>query len=120
VGTDGKVWSRPLQWNGGTAGNWTSNGQVSTGAPSVGATALWARSVGGVTVNTASGSLLQTRASGAQLALGGQATSATATVEWSDGTVWTFVRGTEFALWLNITNPGGTASSWMYVGGRLS
>lgn len=120
VGTDGKVWSRPLRWNGGPAGDWTSKGQVSTAAPSVGATALWSRSVGSVTVNTATGSLFQTRASGNQLSLGGQATSATATVEWPDGTVWTFVRGTDFALWLNVTDSAGSGSSWRYVGGRLT
>ena len=120
VGTDGVVWSRLLHWTGGPAGAWTSTGQISTGAPSVGGTALWARSVGSVTVNTATGSLLHIRASLTQLSLGGQATSATATVEWPDGTVWTFVRGTDSALWRNTTNPTGTGSSWTSVGGQLA
>ncbi len=120
VGTDGLVWSRLLHWTGGPAGAWTATGQISTAAPSVGATAFWARSVGSVTVNTATGSLLQIRSSLAQLSLGGQATSATATVEWADGTVWTFVRGTDSGLWLNATNPTGTGSTWTSVGGQLA
>lgn len=120
VGTDGLVWSRLLHWSGGPAGPWTATGQVSTAAPSVGAAALWSRSVGTVTVNTATGSLLHMRSASLQLSLAGQATSATATLEWPDGTVWTFVRGTDLALWLNATNAAGTASSWTFVGGQLA
>ena len=64
------------------------------------------------------GGVRQIWGNGADLDIGGAVTSAVALVEAETGSTWTFARGVDNALWLNVA-PAGGPSSWGRIGGIL-
>lgn len=122
VGTDGQYWSRTLTVNvSPSPGGWTATGWRSSMAPGVSATAWWATRPHAVSITAADGALRQYRQdSGQDVFLGGRTTSAVSMVAWGDGSIWTFARGTDGRLWLNVASATGSRVDWYSIGGQLA
>lgn len=122
VGTDGDVWTRLVPSSGADAtADWVSTSRSSTLAPTVSGTTWWARDVRAATwPNGRKGIRQEREATGLAVDLGGVPTSTVAMVELGDGHFWTFTRGLDNALWLNIAPPTGGSSVWYRVGGYLT
>jgi SpoIID/LytB domain protein len=122
VGTDGDVWTRLVQSDGADAtADWVSTGRASTLAPTVSGTTWWARDVRAAAWPNGQNGIRQEReATSTSVDLGGVPTSTVAMVELGDGHFWTFTRGLDNALWLNIATPSGGTSAWYKVGGYLT
>jgi hypothetical protein len=118
VGTDGAVWQRQLSAAGVPMTPWASTGQPTAFAPAASATASWARDIRAIAVSSGTG-VRQIWGNDTVLDIGGIVTSAVALVEAGGTSTWTFARGTDSALWLNVANAGGL-SSWQRIGGVLA
>jgi hypothetical protein len=122
VGTDGDVWTRLVPSSGAApSASWVSLSRASTIAPAVSGTTWWARDVRAQAWPNGRNGIRQEReATTTSVDLGGVATSTVAMVELGDGHFWTFTRGSDNALWLNIATPSGGSSAWYRVGGYLT
>ena len=122
VGTDGQYWARTLTTNTApSAGGWSATGWPSSMAAGVSATASWATQSHAVSLTAPDGAVRQYRQdSGQDVRLGGRTTSVVSMVTWTDGSIWTFARGADGALWLNIANAAATRVDWYRIGGQLA
>jgi hypothetical protein len=118
VGLDVGVWTRQISSAGVPGAGWSPLGTSSTLAPAATATGTPAGTTRALALSDSVG-LRQLRGNGTTVALGGVVTSAPAMVERADGSVWTFARGTDQALWLDVVPASGTGGVWSKVGGRL-
>jgi peptidoglycan/xylan/chitin deacetylase (PgdA/CDA1 family) len=118
VGTDGAVWVRPLTAAGAPLAGWSSTLVPTDFAPGASGTAIWARDIRAIAYSSGAG-VRQIWANGAVLDIGGAVTSAVAMQEFGGTSTWTFARGTDNALWLNVATSGGS-SSWVRIGGTLA
>jgi hypothetical protein len=118
VGTDGAVWQQPVSAVGTPLGGWAATGVSSSFAPGASATSGWSRDVRAVASSSGVG-IRQLWGNGAVVDIGGAVTSAVALQEFGGNSTWTFARGTDNALWLDVATAGGS-SSWMRIGGALS
>jgi SpoIID/LytB domain protein len=121
VGTDGDVWTRLIPSSGAAPSQpWVSTERRSVFAPSVSGTTWWARDVRAAAWPNGSGGIRQEReATSLAVDLGGGINSAVAMVELADGSFWTFGRGNDNALWLNVAGPTGT-NAWVQIGGFIT
>lgn len=121
VGLDGNVWTRLVPSDGSPAtADWTSTGRSTTFAPAVSGTMWWDRDVRAAAWPNGHGGVTQEReATGLTVDIGGGITSVPALVELRDGNFWTFVRGLDNALWVNMSSPTGT-NAWYRIGGYLA
>ncbi|WP_324276180.1 hypothetical protein [Blastococcus brunescens] len=118
VGTDGGVWSQQVAAATGVPTSaWGALGEATTVAPATSATAWWARDIRAVGYATGSG-VRQRWADGRLVPLGGAVTSALGLVEFGPSTTWTFARGTDNALWVNVFT--GTGGTWRKIGGVVA
>jgi hypothetical protein len=118
VGGDGIVWSRSLSAAGLPVSDWSSTGNASATAPAVSDTTSAAGGVGVLALGSGAG-IRQVWPGGAVVDLGGIVTSAPALVQQDAATVWTFARGSDQALWLNVATGSGASSTWRRIGGVL-
>jgi SpoIID/LytB domain protein len=121
VGTDSDVWTRLIPSSGAAPSQpWVSTERRSTFAPSVSGTTWYARNVRAEAWPNGKGGIRQERdATSLDVDLGGGINSAVAMVELADGTFWTFGRGNDNALWLDVADPSGN-SAWVLVGGYIT
>jgi peptidoglycan/xylan/chitin deacetylase (PgdA/CDA1 family) len=115
VGTNGAVFLRAVSTVGAPLAAWSSTGVLSRFAPGLSATAGWARSVRALAVSNGAG-VRQIWGNGGVVDIGGGVTSAVALQEVGTTQTWTFARGTDNALWFNVTTVG-VSSSWLRIGG---
>ena len=116
VGTDGVVWQQPVSAAAVPAG-WSTTGGSSSFAPGVSATAGWTKDIRAVAYSSGVG-VRQVWDSGTAFDIGGAVTSAVALAEFGT-TTWTFARGTDNALWLNVATSAGS-TFWVRIGGTLA
>jgi SpoIID/LytB domain protein len=120
IGTDGTAWAREVSAAGGAAvSGWSFLGQYSATAPGASGNAWWARSIRAVAYSSGSG-VRQIWGGGQVVNIGGAVTSGLALVELGTTSTWTFARGTDAALWLNIVTGSGASSAWFRVGGAMA
>jgi SpoIID/LytB domain protein len=120
VGTDGVVWSTSVSASTATATTgWTSTGMRTGFAPAVSGHTWWTANIKVLATSNGLG-IRQTWNDGTVVDLGGGVTSSVAVVEWGSSSTWTFARGQDEALWLNIESDPAAPSSWFRIGGRLA
>jgi hypothetical protein len=62
----------------------------------------------------------QVWADGRVIDIGGSVTSSVALVEFGTTGVWTFARGSDGGLWVNMVTDPAAPSTWYLVGGQLA
>jgi peptidoglycan/xylan/chitin deacetylase (PgdA/CDA1 family) len=117
VGTDGVVWQQRVSSAAVPAG-WSSTGVSSRFAPGASATASWATAIRAVAYSSGAG-VRQIWANGTAMDVGGAVTSAVALTENGVNSTWTFARGTDNALWLDVATSAGS-TFWVRIGGTLA
>jgi peptidoglycan/xylan/chitin deacetylase (PgdA/CDA1 family) len=117
VGVDGAVWQRQVSAVGAPLAGWSSTGAGTAFAPGASATAGWARAVRAVAISNGPG-VRQIWGNGTLVDIGGAVTSAVALQEVGTNQTWTFARGTDNALWLNVAT-AGSSSTWLRIGGTV-
>ena len=119
VGTDGVVWSRSVSaTTAAPTDGWVSTGDRTGFAPGLSGNMWWTNAIGAVALSDGPG-VRQVWKDGTVVKLGGGVTSSVAVVEWGTSSTWTFARGQDEALWVNIESDPNTPSSWYRIGGRL-
>lgn len=117
VGTDGAVWQQPVS-AAAVPGGWSTTGAATSFAPAASATAGWARDIRALAFSSGAG-VRQVWANGTAFDIGGAVTSAVALAEFGGTTTWTFARGTDNALWLDVATAAGS-TYWVRIGGTLA
>jgi hypothetical protein len=120
VGTDGVMWTRDLSAaTGEPTTPWASTGRATGFAPAVSAT-NWAH----LGVRAVAGSngpgIRQVWGDGRIVDIGGGVSSTVAMVEWGTSSTWTFARGTDGALWINMLSDPSQPSTWYLIGGAIT
>ena len=118
VGADGAVWNRQLSAAGVPVSDWSPTGTTSATAPAVSATSADALAPGVLAVGSGSG-LRQVWPGGRVVDLGGIVTSAPAVAGVAATSAWTFARGADQALWVDVVTGSGASSAWSRIGGVL-
>jgi SpoIID/LytB domain protein len=120
VGTDGVIWARDLMAGTGSGvTDWVTTGQPSGFAPGVSGTAWSALGVRAVAASNGPG-IRQVWADGHVLDIGGSVTSSIAMVEFGTAETWTFARGSDGSLWVNMVTDPAAPSAWYLIGGQLA
>ena len=120
VGTDGVMWTRDISAaTGEPTTPWASTGRATGFAPAVSAT-NWAH----LGVRAVAGSngpgIRQVWGDGQIVDIGGGVSSTVAMVEWATSSTWTFARGTDGALWINMLSDPSQPSTWYLIGGAIT
>jgi SpoIID/LytB domain protein len=120
VGGDGVVWSRDISATTGLpTTEWASTGRPSAFGPGVSGTTWSAQGVRAVATSNGPG-IRQVWADGRVIDIGGSVTSSVALVEFGATGVWTFARGSDGGLWVNMVTDPAAPSTWYLVGGQLA
>ena len=117
VGTDGVVWQQRVSSAAVPAG-WSTTGVSSRFAPGASATASWATAIRAVAYSSGAG-VRQIWANGTAIDIGGAVSSSVALTENGVNSTWTFARGTDNALWLDVATSAGS-TFWVRIGGTLA